>query len=164
LSTGPRSRFAVTPAQQAALRAALPRRIAAMQAGRADWLAGLKARGEKAPCGRKPRGFDPLLASLNRLDRERAKADARRLERPFRRIMKEAEAEVRRRAVEAQALSERRRIAAVNLRLLAPDRLPDESPEEHALRYCCIVQRQRRDPERFRRELEEMRALVESGF
>jgi hypothetical protein len=141
LSTGPRNRFAVTPAQQAALQAALPRRIAAMQAGRMEWLARLKAAGLKAPCGRRPRDFDPLLASLSRLDAKRAKADAKRLEGPYRRIKRECEREAARRAVEERAQAELRRIAEEND---DPTKRDDESWEENAARFACIMERRRR--------------------
>ncbi len=146
LSTGPRNRFAVTPAQQAALQATLPRRIAAMQAGRMEWLASLKARGEKAPCGRRPRDFDPLLASLNRRDRERAKADAKRIEGPYRRIKRDCEREAARRAMEERLQAELRRVAEENDN---PAKRPGETWEENAMRYACIVERRRRS----RREL-----------
>jgi hypothetical protein len=141
LSTGPRNRFAVTPAQQAALRAALPGRIAAMQAGRMEWLARLKAAGEKAPCGRKPRDFDPLLASLNRRDRARAKADAKRIEGPYRRIKRECEREAARRAMEERVQAELRRVAEEND---DPTKRPDETWEENAARFACIMERRRR--------------------
>jgi hypothetical protein len=127
------------------------------------WIARLKAAGEPCPCGRKRRDH-AAPTRIERVERERAKADARRLEAPFRRIHKEAEALRQTRAAEKLARPERVRVALENLRQLSPERLPGESSEEHAMRFACVERRRRHDPERFRRELEEMRTLVESGF
>ena len=138
LSVGPRRLFESFEQREARVAKA----VAQMQEGRRLWLAGLKARGEKAPCGRKPRGFDPLLASLNRLHRERAKADGKRIEAPYRRHMRDCELEAQRRAEQERVQAELRRIAEENDN---PAKRPNETREENAMRFACIMERRRRE-------------------
>jgi len=143
LSTGPRRRFAVTEAQCAAEADRIGKIVDRLQEGRRLWLAGLKARGEKAPCGRKPKGYTPpALSERERLDRMRDKADARRRQAPYRRFKRDCERDEQRRAVEACARAERRRIEDENDN---PAKRPDETWEENAMRFACIMERRRRE-------------------
>ncbi len=149
-STGPRFLYRLMPEQR---EARVARAVAQMREGRRLWLAGLKARGEKAPCGRKPKGFAPLLASLGRCERERAKADAKRIEAPYRRFKRDCEWAERQRAEEERARAELVQAAKGRLRNLDPTPKPGESYDETPARYYCAVQLYRRDPARYQEDL-----------
>jgi len=142
LSTGPRKRFAVTEAQvaeEAERKAKITRRL---YEGRMHWIADRKARGEKIPWGRKPKGFDYEQFWLDRCDYERAKADAKRIEAPYRRWRRDYALEA-----ERQALLERQRARAAAQRAYDddPTKRDDETWEENAMRYACIMERRRRE-------------------
>jgi hypothetical protein len=132
-----------------------------MQAGRRRWLAHLKASGQKAPCGRKPKGWSP---NLSELDRKVATADRKRLEAPFRRIKKECELEAKRIERLEQVRAEQWRVEEENRTRADPSvRLPGEAPEEHAARVACFAERRRREEARVFSERVEAKARA-GGF
>jgi hypothetical protein len=154
LSSGPSRQFLVLMSDEE-----LKRRIDNMQAGRGRWVADLKARGEPCPCGRRPRGYAAPTGRLA-LDAKAHKADATRLQAPYRRWWRDHELEAARQATLEKQRAELRRIAEENDN---PAKRPNETWEENAMRYACIMERLRRERGRSFNALIESR-LRKSGF
>jgi len=153
LSSGPRRRFAVTEAQAAAEAERVADTVARMNAGRLSYIAGEKAAGRKLPWGRPPKDRDPLLWQLSRRDRERAKAERRKREGPYRKFKREAGTIAAERALAEKQRAEQVQAATDHRRALDPTPLPGESYEETPMRYHCALARQRRE------EVERLQAL-----